>query len=60
MAQSVRAFALHAGRLDVRIPATTDISRKTVSDSCTVNRVCHGSSEITIEMNARVTVSVAR
>ena len=60
MTQSVRAFALHAGGLGVRIAATTDINHKTVSDSCTANRVCHRSSEIAIEMNARVTVSVAR
>ena len=40
LAQWVRAFA--SGRLSVRIPAATDLSRKTDSDSSTAKRSAIG------------------
>ena len=50
VAQWVRALTLQSGRLGVRIPAATDLSRKTGGDSSTAKRMTIGASvtEMTI------------
>ena len=50
MAQSVKGVRLASGRLGVRIPAATDLSRKKVVKAQTLGnrRECQGSSEMII------------